>query len=70
MKVHELISNPEFSFNVRFQIQRYSPTEKDIDRVIVLYDSEMKQAPKHDILMMNISAINQSDDGFIEIECY
>lgn len=71
MKIHELINNPEFSFNVEFTIYKYVPPEKNDEEgeCILKYDSKtFKEDVPVNILYEDISAINQANDGTVEIE--
>ena len=70
MKVEDLLNNDEFSFNVRFRIVKYSPTPYDPDYVNVLYASGQKEPLDYDLMDMYISAINQNDNGVIDLEVY
>lgn len=70
MKVEDLLNNDEFSFNVRFRIVKYSPTPYDPDYVNVLYASGQKEPPDYDLMDMYISAINQNDNGVVDLEVY
>lgn len=70
MKVEELLNNYEFSFNVRFRIVKYSPTPYDPDYLNVLYSSEQHTPMEYGLMDMNISAINQNDNGVVDIEVY
>ena len=68
MLVHELLNNPEFTFNPPVRIQKY---DFDYDSVNVLWEeSESSGDIPYDIYGMTISAINMGDDGKVEIECY
>lgn len=70
MKVEDLLNNNEFSFNVKFRIVKYSPTPYDPDYVNVLYDSEAHLSLNYQLMDMNISAINQNDNGTVDLEVY
>ena len=70
MKVEELLNNDEFSFNVNFRIVKYSPTPYDPDYVNILYDSETSKELDYQLMDLNISAINQNDDGTVVFEVY
>lgn len=70
MKIHELINNDEFNFNVDYRIVKYSPTPYDPDYVNVLYDSRKDKDIQFDLMYMNISAINTSKDRSIDLEVY
>ena len=70
MKVEDLLNNDEFSFNVRFRIVKYSPTPYDPDYVNVLYSSWQKEPLDYDLMDMYISAINQNDNGVVDLEVY
>ena len=65
MTVKNLISNNEFNFNVKFKLISY---DFDTDVETVLYNSEDKEDVPWELLYKNISAINQSKDGTVEIE--
>lgn len=70
MKIEDLINNDEFSFNVKFMIVKYSPTPYDPDYVNILYDSATSKELDYQLLDLNISAINQNDDGTVVLEVY
>ena len=74
MKLDDLIDNPEFCFNVKFRVVKYTPTKDDVDHVDVLYESESEPSENpwpFELLYANISAINQDPDtGVIDIEIY
>jgi len=65
MTVKNLIFNDEFSFNVKFKLISY---DFDTDVETVLYDSESGQVVPWSLMYKNVSAINQGEDGTIEIE--
>lgn len=70
MKIEELLNNDEFSFNVKFMIAKYSPTPYDPDYINILYDSETSKELDYQLMDMNISAVNQNDDGTVVFEVY
>ena len=70
MQIKDLIDNKEFSFNVNFNIVKYAPTPYDPDYVNVLYASSKDNEIPYELYDMHISAINQNDDGSINLEVY
>lgn len=65
MRIHELVSNPTFSFNVPFRILKYIGG----DETITVFDSESSAGDIHfDLMTKEITAINTGDDGVLEIE--
>ena len=70
MPVLDLIANSEFSFNVRYKVLEYLPTDEDPEHVELLYDSEKNNpVDLQKLFAMHIIAVNETDDG-LEIECY
>ena len=71
MKICELIDNREFSFNAKFKVYEYVPpkigSEGEGD-LYLKYDSETDMDSNYYVMQEDISAINQADDGTIEIE--
>lgn len=65
MRICDLISNPEFSFNAPFRIASY---DMDADRLTVVFDSRESGDVPPDVMMRWISAVNTGDDGVLEIE--
>ena len=71
MKVHELIDNNEFSFNVRFMICEYVPAKigsNEEGHTILKFDSDIDKIIDPILLNQDITAINQIKDGTVEIE--
>lgn len=68
MRIGDLINNPEFSFNVPFRILEYIGTPEDPDKTLLMYDSESTRPFPESLGERWISAINQGDDGVMEIE--
>lgn len=71
MKIHELIDSKEFSFNVKFKIYRYAPPEFGSEgegEVYLEYNSETDNDCDYWVMQEDISAINQAEDGTVEIE--
>ena len=68
MKISQLINNPEFSFNVKYKICRYEPSNGEEGEVVLIFDSEKDSDISFDLCSKNISAINQAEDGTVEIE--
>ena len=68
MKIKDLINNAEFTFNVPFRILEYVGTEDDMDKTLLVYDSESQEEIPDDVNNRWISAINEGDDGVMEIE--
>lgn len=66
MRIIDLVSNSEFNFNVPFRIVKYIPED---DECITMYESEQydNDVPV-DLLLKWITAINEGDDGILEIE--
>lgn len=64
MRICDLISNPEFNFNVPFRIQRYVSG----DEPVTVFDSTVSGDISFDIVFQFITAINMGDDGVVEIE--
>lgn len=70
MKVYDLIQNQEFNFNAPFRVVVYAPTQEDIDHVEVLYRSDEPRYCPPEVGNRFISAVNNAEDGIIDIECY
>ena len=71
MKIYELIDNGEFLFNVKFRIYRYESPEicsEEEGESYLEYDSESDMDFNMKLYKQDISAINQAEDGTIEIE--
>ena len=71
MKICELIDNREFSFNVKFKVYEYVPPEIGYEGegdLCLKYDSETDMDSDYYVMQEDISAINQADDGTVEIE--
>lgn len=68
MKINDLIYNSEFSFNVKYRIYQYVQDEDPLieGELILMYDSETDMEPRN--FEEDIIAINQSEDGYVEIE--
>lgn len=64
MKALELLDNPEFDFNVDFQVGFCNPTEDDPDHIDIIPE---KDYPK--FLRRNISVINM-ENGVLTIVVY
>ena len=64
MYIHELITNPEFSFNAPFRILQYLGG----DETVTVFDSTVSGDIHFDLMMKYITAINTGDDGVLEIE--
>ena len=64
MRIHELINNPEFNFNVPFRILQYLGG----DETVTMFDSTVSGDIHFDLMMKYITAINPGDDGVLEIE--
>lgn len=71
MEIQHLINNDEFSFNVKYRIYEYQcpdiGSEEEGD-MILKYDSEKDMEFETDLYWQTITAINQAEDGTIEIE--
>lgn len=67
MKIRELINN-NFSFNVKYRIYEYQPLDKEEGKSILKYDSEGDIEYSLELDDKDITAINQSEDGVLEIE--
>lgn len=67
MKIRELINN-NFSFNVKYRIYEYQPLDKEEGKSILKYDSEGDIEYSLKLDDKDITAINQSKDGVLEIE--
>ena len=63
MRIHELVSNPEFSFNTPYRILHYL----EGDTAVKVYDSREGGEPTA-YQRKDITAINTGDDGILEIE--
>ena len=71
MRIGDLISNMEFSFNASFRIYEYIPPEFDSNEegeCMLKYDSESDMDYDTFLDGQEISAINQDEDGTIAIE--
>lgn len=68
MRIEELVNNAEFTFNVPFRILEYVGTEDDPDKTIKVFDSAESGDVPFDVMHRYISAVNEGDDGVIEIE--
>ena len=72
MKIQELINNDEFSFNPRFRIYKYIPSDFESDNegeYKLEFDSDYADDDiGWEIMTTDISAINQAEDGAMEIE--
>ena len=68
MRIKELVNNAEFSFNFPFRILKYAGDEDDMDKTVLMYDSESPEEMPDDVADRWISAINEGDDGVMEIE--
>lgn len=69
MHVFDLIDNREFTFNIPFRIVKYVGwDDEDSDETITLYDSQNPSEPDVDLRKFWITAINEGDDGVMEIE--
>lgn len=65
MRIGDLLCNPQFNFNVPFRVVRYLGTD---DNTEVMFDSEQGADFPFDLEAKWISAINEGDDGVLEIE--
>ncbi len=68
MRIKDLVNNAEFCFNFPFRILEYVGTDDDPDRTITVYESESPEEIPDDVQNRWISAINEGDDGVMEIE--
>ena len=69
MRISELLDGNEFSFNARYRIYRYdSDIENDEGELTLMYDSEGDMEYDWSINSEEIIAINQAEDGALEIE--
>lgn len=71
MFIKEMINNTEFSFNPHFRIYEYVPPETESDEegeCILKYDSFMSMDYPEYLDYKDISAVNQANDGAVEIE--
>ena len=70
MKIKELISNNTFEFNVDFRVYNYIPSANSSEEgeMVLKYDSRWSFDIKPSILEEDITAINQSSKGIVEIE--
>ena len=65
MRIHELVCNPDFSFNVPFRILEFLGG----DNVTTHYDSTRgRYGLTRELLNQEITAINTDEDGVVEIE--
>ena len=67
MRIRDLI-NGDFSFNFPFRILEYVGTDDDPDKTILVYESESPEEIPDDVQNRWISAVNEGDDGVMEIE--
>ena len=71
MKLEDLLDNPEFCFNVRYRIVKYTPTKENPDHVDILYETASNDPFPAHLMKMYISAINQDLlTGIVDLECY
>lgn len=69
MKICELLDNDEFSFNARYRIYKYESDDIDNEgELTLMYDSETDMEYDWSIGAEYITAINQAEDGALEIE--
>ena len=70
MKIQDLTNNSTFVFNVPFRIYQYIPSydSNEEGEMLLRYDSETDLTYDFDLDEEEITAINMSDDNFIEIE--
>ena len=67
MRIRDLI-NGDFSFNFPFRILEYVGTDDDPDKTILVYESESPEEIPDDVQNRWVSAVNEGDDGVMEIE--
>ena len=67
MRIRDLI-NGDFSFNFPFRILEYVGTDDDPDKTITVYEGESPEEIPDDVQNRWISAVNEGDDGVMEIE--
>ena len=65
MKITDLINNKEFDFNVHYQIFHY---DFGTDKETLMFDSAWDSDIPWDVALQDITAVNQADDGTVEIE--
>ena len=65
MRIMDLVNNQTFCFNVRYRILRYDGPE---DETTLVFNSEKECDIPWDVSLKDITAINQADDGTVEIE--
>ena len=76
MTIRELVCNGDFSFNVDYRIIEYRIDDDDdgnileeTEEIVVMWDSrEHTGEPPYELLKEDITAINQNDDGSLDIE--
>ena len=68
MKIRELINNSTFDFNVLYRIYQYIPEENVEGEMVLKFDSYWSKEIPTEILDKDITAINQSISGRVEIE--
>lgn len=71
MKIKELINNNTFCFNAHFRIYNYIPDDNSSKegKSILKYDSYYDEDDiEYGLFEREISAINQSANGIVEIE--
>lgn len=67
MRIRDLI-NGDFSFNFPFRILEYVGTDDDPDKTITVYEGESPEEIPDDVQNRWVSAVNEGDDGVMEIE--
>ena len=67
MRIRDLI-NGNFSFNFPFRILEYVGMDDDPDKTITVYESKWETEIPADVQNRWISAVNEGDDGVMEIE--
>ena len=70
MRLGDLICNDEFSFNVLFRVAKYTPTDEDPDHVDILYESNKDMPDPENLYDRWICAINQGENGVVDIDIY
>lgn len=76
MTIRELVGNGDFSFNVDYRIceyacgdNEYGSIDYEKEEITVKWDSRTEIGdPPRELMLQDITAINQNDDGSLDIE--
>ena len=69
MRIHELVYNPNFSFDPSFRVARLVVgAAPELDKYITLYDSTVSPDLPFDLAFAEIVEIRVGTDGILEID--